>query len=297
MKLAGPLRTPLLSYDDRIFLKPENLQPYGSYKIRGVHRAFLSAPEAQLKQGLFAASAGNMAQPVAALAAARGYPCRIYVPDSAPEIKKDAIRKLGAQLLELPFAQLWEMVRTPPLDRPGLFIHPVFTPGLLEGYGSLADEILQDAPNVDAVIVPFGVGGLSLGLARGFQRLGQNVQIYACEPETAAPFQASMREGRPMAIERKPSFVDAIGTPEVLPEVFAELQAHGVRSLVLSLDEITTALRILFDRQKLVCEGAGAAALAGALQIAQRSEHKNIVSILSGGNISGDVFMNLYKTV
>lgn len=276
------LRTPLLMHSSAVLIKPENLQPFGSYKIRGVEMALRFSS----KRKIAAASAGNMAQAVAYLAKNLGMPCRIFVPDSAPEVKKEAIRQLGATLTELPFHEVWEMVKNPPRQANELFVHPVFTPGLLQGYGTIAEEILRDAPDADAVIVPFGVGGLTLGIARALRRLGSKATVFACEPISAAPFHASRKAGRPTLINRIPSFVDAIGTPEVLPEVFREAVELNVESLVVSLAEIKTALRTLAVQHKLICEGAGAAALAGAEQLARTSGYRRIVGVLTGGNIS-----------
>lgn len=283
------IRTPLLELERGIFLKPENLQPFGSYKIRGVARAIEVADPVKLKEGLSAASAGNMAQAVAFAAKTLGTPCRIFAPTTAPQIKKDAIRALGAELVELSYEDLWKLVnRQSPTPARGVFIHPIHTPGLLEGYASIADEILADAPDAEDVILPFGVGGLSLGVARRLKELKPGIRIHLCETETAAPMRASLEIGEASRIAREPSFIDAIGTPEVLPEVFQALRPLVEGSLVVSLDETRHAITELATKKKLVCEGAAAAALAAARQL-PRDRKK--VCVLTGGNLPREILV------
>lgn len=289
------IRTPLLQFSpgkNKIFLKPENLQAFGSYKIRGVTSAVKCASERVLNQGLVAASAGNMAQAVAFMAQKLKVNCTIYVPNSAPQIKKQMITALGANLIELPFEEVWHLVKHPPQNRDGLFIHPVFTPGLLEGYGQIARELLTDRPELDAVVIPFGVGGLTLGMARTLKVLKPAIEIYACEPETAAPLAASLSLGRPIQIDRRASFVDAIGTPEVLPQVFAEAKALLSGSIVVGIDEIRASVNVLARISKLVCEGAAAASVAAGMRLAQKNPNKEIACILTGGNVPQQVLID-----
>lgn len=289
------LRTPLIPYarnNKKLFLKAENLQTLGSYKIRGVYSAVQMAAPNRIANGLSAASAGNMAQAVAFMARALKISCEIYVPDTAPAIKKDAIRNLGANLIELPFSELWELVRHPPLHQRGLFIHPVFTRGLLEGYGSIAQELIADRPTLNAVVIPFGVGGLTLGVARALQGFRPDVHIYAVEPETAAPLKAALNAKRPMVVERHPSIADAIGTPEVLSSVFYEIQKVVVDSIVVSTDEIKHAIRFLALEQNLTCEGAAAAALAAGIKLSKRYTEMEIACLLTGRNISKESLLN-----
>lgn len=290
------LRTPLipLRSDAGLLLKPENLQPFGSYKIRGVLSAIAHAAPERLRQGLSAASAGNMGQTVAFVAQQLNVPCRIFVPDSAPQMKKDAIRQLGAKLIELPFTKLWKMVNgTGSTPTEGLFFHPVQTAGLLEGYGLLADEILAEAPHVKAIIIPFGVGGLTLGLSRVLRRKSSAIQIYAVEPETAAPYAASVRAGRPSRVERRPSFIDAIGTPEVLPSVFHELRELRVQSLTVPLEDARKATREIYQNHRMIVEGAGAASLAAAQTFRQTRGDAEVVAVLTGGNIDHGILQEI----
>ncbi len=290
------LRTPLLPFFSfnaelhaNLYLKPENLQPFGSYKVRGIESLFENISEQELKKGVSAASAGNMGQSLAFMAKTRGIPCTIYVPDTTPVIKKERIKKLGANLIELPFKELWQFITDPPLlSNEPFFVHPVFTEALLIGYENIAKEIIADLPEVDAVVIPLGVGGLSLAISRAIKRLKPHVAIFTCEPETAAPMKAALKNGGPIRIQPKPSFVDAIGTPEILPYVFEQLAPIITDSKVVPLADIKKALETLLINNKLLCEGAAACSFAAAINIAQESSYQNIVCILTGGNLSTD---------
>lgn len=290
------LRTPLLPFfphpltlNATIYLKAENLQPLGSFKIRGIDSLFKSIPIEHFKKGIAAPSAGNMGQAIAFMAQKYRIPCKIFVPDTTPEIKKEKIRKLGATLEELPMRELWKLVANPPQTMNGMyFVHPFFTDALLKGYERIAEEILCDLPDVEAVVVPLGIGGLAMAIARAFKKLKPDTAIYVCEPETAAPFKASLLDNKPASIQMLPSFVDAIGTPETLPEVYKLLAPLIIDSEVVKLENVKKALHQLFANHKLICEGAAACGLAAAIQIAEHSEHKNIVCILTGGNLSND---------
>jgi threonine dehydratase len=293
------LRTPLIPYggydpDNRIYLKPENLQIFGSYKIRGIATAIKAADPLKLKNGLVTISAGNMAQTVAFVARELKIPCKIFIPNTAPVVKKEAIRKLGAEIIELSFEEIWEMVKSDNLDAyDGVLIHPVFTPGILEGYGNIAKEIIEDLSVVDAIVIPFGVGGLTSGIAKTLKKLKPDISIYTCEPTTASPLQASLKAGRSVMIERHPSFIDAIGTPEVLTQVYDNLKNIVKESITVTPNEAMCSLANLLMKNKLLCEGAAAVSLAAALKISERGNYRKIVCILSGGNISPEVIQSL----
>lgn len=289
------IRTPLIpfyndateSFKAQLYLKPENLQIFGSYKIRGIANVIEESDPVVLRNGLSAASAGNMAQAVAYAAQKMNIPCRIFIPDSAPDVKKERIMQLGAQLIELPYQTIWQMVKENP-SHPGnigVFVHPAYHSSLLKGYSVIAHEIIEDMPDVDAVVIPFGVGGLSIGVGTAIYRLKPDVAIYACEPDTAAPLKKSLRLGKPSSVQRIPSFVDAIGTPEVLPGVYKLLAPILEDSIVVSLAEIKNSLKLLLMANKLLCEGAAACSAAAAIQLAEMGKHKKIVCILTGGNL------------
>lgn len=291
------IRTPLLPFledkrcNSRIFLKPENLQIFGSYKIRGVAQVIEDADRNILKGGLSAASAGNMAQVVAYAAQCLSIPCKLYIPDSAPHVKKESVRNLGAEIIELPYQTIWQMVTEDCSHDPetGIFIHPASNSSLLKGYASIAQEIIEDMPDVEAVVIPFGVGGLSIGVGTALRQLKPDVALFTCEPETAAPLKKSLQDGTPCSINRLQSFVDAIGTPEVLPFVFDSLKSLISDSIVVDLVSIKQMIHMLLQGNKLLCEGAAACAAAASVQLASQSEYKKIVCILSGGNISSEL--------
>jgi len=281
------VRTPLLRLpleDVEIYLKLETLQPIGSFKIRGAGNAMRSAPRDLLDRGVYTASAGNMAQGVAWCAREMGIPCTVVVPDDAPRAKLDAIERLGARALLVPFADWWTVLeehRYPGLE--GLFVHPVADPAVIAGNGTIGLEILEDLPDVDAVLVPFGGGGLSGGIASAIRAEKPRVPVYACEIETAAPLAKSWAAGAPSSVDRIPSFVDGIGGKSVLPEMWDLLRAVLEGPLVVSLEEAAAAVRRLVARARIVAEGAGAVPVAAAL--AGRAGRGRLACVVSGGNI------------
>src|SRR5262250_3151069 len=199
-RISGKVtRTPLLRfyYDEfpgEIYLKPENLQPIGSFKLRGACNAMAVADRSLLKEGVYTASAGNMAQGVAWNARMLNIPCTVIVPDHAPQTKLDAITRLRAKFIKIPFNEWWEVIMTRQFAGiNGLFIHPVADPNVIAGNGTIGLEILEDLPEVDAVIVPYGGGGLISGIASAIKSLKPGTKIFASEVETAAPLAPSLQ--------------------------------------------------------------------------------------------------------
>lgn len=192
-----------------MWLKLENLQPIGSFKIRGAANAMALADPADLAGGVYTGSAGNMAQGLAWNARRLGVPCRVLVPDTAPVTKLDAIARLGGHSVPLPFDDWWAVLQNHghPSES-GFFIHPVSDPAVIAGNGTVGLEILEDLPDVDAIVVPYGGGGLSCGIASAVKAHRPEVPIFAAEVETAAPLAASLEAGEPMDIDRMPTFVD-----------------------------------------------------------------------------------------
>ena len=284
------LRTPLvrLNSDDparEIYLKLENLQPTGSFKIRGASNAVdLAGPEATAR-GVYTCSAGNMAQALASCALQKHIPCTAIVPDNAPKTKLQAIQRYGAKIIQVPFDEVWKVATTrsfgPLAD--SVFVHPFSDDRMIAGNGTIGLEILEDFPDVDTVIVPFGGGGLTAGIASAIRAKKSETKVYAVEPETAAPLTASLRAGKPMEVERLPSFVDGIGAKNVLPEMFRLVRPLIQGSIVVSLKEIADSIRHLVERNRIIAEGAGAASVAVALS--KKIESAKTVCIVSGGNI------------
>ncbi len=288
-RIAGSvLRTPLvrLVLDDapaEIWLKLENLQPIGSFKLRGASNAIALAPPERLAKGVWTASAGNMAQGVAWQARRLGLPCTVVAPDHAPEAKLAAIRRLGAAIVQLPFAdwfQILETGRHPGME--GLFVHPVSDEAVMAGNGTIGLEILEELERVDSILVPYGGGGLSCGIASAARGLGVPTRVFACEVETAAPVAASFAAGGPARVSYTASFVDGIGSPFVLSGMWERARELLAGSLVVTLRQVADAVRLLVERHRVVAEGAGAASLAAALTGKERGR---VVCVISGGNL------------
>ena len=283
------VRTPLvrLPVEDapaEIFLKLENLQPIGSFKLRGASNAIATAPPEALAHGVWTASAGNMAQGVAWQARRRGLRCAVVSPDHAPATKLDAIRRLGAEVVQAPFAEWFQVLATGTF--PGMrghFVHPVSDPTVMAGNGTIGLEILEDLPDPDAVLVPYGGGGLSSGIASAVKALRPETKVFGCEVDTAAPLAASFAAGAPVRIPYRPSFVDGIGAPFVLDDMWPRASTLLDGALVSSVEEIAAAVRLLAERVRVVAEGAGAAGLAAAL--AGRGGGGKVVCVISGGNL------------
>jgi threonine dehydratase len=283
------VRTPLLrlSVDSpaEIFLKLETLQPIGSFKLRGAGNAMARAGAEKLSGGVYTASAGNMAQGVAWNARRLGVPCTVIVPEHAPQSKLAAIERLGGRIVKVPFERWWQVLvdhHYPGIE--GLFIHPVADPAVIAGNGTIGLEILEDLPDADTVLVPFGGGGLSCGIACAVRSLRPSARVFACEVETAAPLSASLAAGRPVAVDYEPSFVDGIGGRSVLPEMWPLASSVLSGSIVVSLAEIAGAIALLAGRARVVAEGAGAASVAAALRPVREFRGK-VVCVVSGGNI------------
>jgi len=288
-RLTGvALRTPLLRLEGdapaETYLKLECLQPTGSFKVRGAGSAIASADQGLLARGLATASAGNMGLAVAWLAKRHGLPCTVVVPDDAPAAKLDPIAALGARIVRVPFAEWWRALldRGHP-DATGLFIHPVSDPAVIAGNGTVGLEIVDDLPLVDTVVVPFGGGGLSSGIACAVKALRPGVRILAAEVATAAPLAASLAAGHPVEVQRVATFVDGIGGPGVLDEMWPLVSSVLDGSIVVELGEVAEAIRLLASRNRVIAEGAGAAALAAALS--GRAGGSRAVAVISGGNI------------
>src|SRR2546422_5980736 len=283
------LRTPLvrLNVDEapaEIFLKLENLQPTGSFKVRGASNAIaLAGPEAK-KRGVYTCSAGNMAQALAWQARQNRIPCTVIVPDNAPETKLEAIRRFGAKIIQASFDDVWKVVVThnyPPLEG-SVFIHPFADIRMMAGNGTAGLEVLEDLPDVESVVIPFGGGGLSVGIASAIRAKSPRTRVYAVEPETAAPLSASFAAGSAQEIHRIPSFVDGIGGKSVLPEMW-ERARNLLLPMVVSLSDITMAVKLLIERNRIVAEGAGAASVAAAMT--GKAGLGKIVCNVAGGNI------------
>jgi threonine dehydratase len=290
-RIAGSaVRTPLvrLEVEDapaEIYLKLENLQPIGSFKIRGAANVMGLADPKELARGVYTASAGNMAQGVAWNARRLGVPCTAVVPETAPEAKLSAIRRLGADYVQVPFDRWWQVMTDggyePLADR--LFIHPFLDRAVMAGNGTIGLEILEDLPDPEAIVVPFGGGGLSCGIASAVHALRPEVSVFASEIETAAPLAASLSAGRRVEAPYAASFVDGIGSKSLVEAIWPLARSLLAGSLVVSVAQAAAAVRLLAERNHVVAEGAGATPVAAALT--GEAGAGKVVCVISGGNI------------
>jgi threonine dehydratase len=286
------MRTPLVRLEVdapcEVWLKLECLQPIGSFKLRGALSAVRAAASSELIDGVVTASAGNMAQGVAWAAREAGVRARIVAPDAAPRAKLDAVERLGGEIISVPHEVWWQtMVERRYEGVDGLFVHPVEDDAVMAGNGTIGLELVDDLPDLDAVVVPWGGGGLTTGIASAVKGLRPGVRVITAEPATAAPLAASLAAGEPTAIEFQPSFVDGAGGRALLPTMWDHTRELVDHATAVPLDEVVLAMGLLASRARIVAEGAGALALAAALR-GDAGEGK-VVCIVSGGNIDAAV--------
>lgn len=299
---GAAVRTPLVPLGaiqadgPEIYLKLETLQPIGSFKIRGAQNAVARLPREALAQGVWTVSAGNAAQGVAYAARKAGARCSVLVMETAPETKLRAIDRLGATIVKASYDECWRTVEQHRSDRmTGHFVHPFDDDDFISGNGTIALELLEDLPDLDAVIAPVGGGGLLAGIGCAMQALRPEARVYAAEPATAAPLSASMKAGRASYFEGwQASFVDGAGGKSVIPSMWPLLQQWVNESIVVSLDDAARAMRVAAERIHVIAEGAAACAVAAALSpaIAARG-HRRVVAVVSGGNIDLNRFAAL----
>lgn len=297
-RIAGAaIRTPLvrLDSDADVWLKLECLQPIGSFKIRGAANAMALAEPEALERGVYTASAGNMAQGVAFAARQLGVECRVIVPDTAPRTKLEAIERLGATSVPLPFVDWWRVIEEHghPHEA-GFFVHPVSDPAVIAGNGTIGLELLEDLRDFDTVVVPYGGGGLSCGIASAIKAHRPATRVFAAEVDTSAPFAASLEAGEAVSVDRIPTFVDGIGGSSVLEEMWPLARSLLDGSLVESIADVCTAIRTLATRAHVVAEGAGGAAVSGAMAWAD-DRGGRVIAIVSGGNIDTDALATILE--
>jgi threonine dehydratase len=296
-RIAGAaVRTPLVRLPvdapAEIWLKLENLQPVGSFKIRGATNAIRAAAREDLAGGVVTASAGNMAQGVAWAAREAGVPATIVVPDHAPQTKLDAIERLGGRAIKVPFERWWQTIEESRFEGvEGLFVHPVQDELVMAGNGTIGLELVEDLPDVDTVLVPFGGGGLSTGIASAVKALRPGARVFAVDPETGPAATSAFAAGEPVAVEYTPSFVDGSGSRGVLPGMWPYVSEALDGAYAVSLDETAAAVRLLAERVRVVAEGAGGLALAAALS--GRAGGGKIACIVSGGNIDAGALVRI----
>ena len=300
------VRTPLVRLDPpgsaavpEIFLKLETLQPIGSFKIRGAQNALARLSRREVVDGVWTVSAGNAAQGVALAARLAAVPCSVMVMDTAPETKLRAIERLGATIVRASYDECWRTVEQHGSDRMhGRFVHPFDDDDFISGNGTIGLEILEDLPDVDAIVAPLGGGGLLTGIGVAAKALRPQVKVYAAEPETAAPLAVSFRAGKASRFDAwQPSFVDGAGGKSVLEGMWPLLRTSVDESIVVGLKDAARAMRTVADRVHVVAEGAAACAAAAALSDTMRDRgHRTIVAVISGGNIDLAKFAELTRS-
>jgi threonine dehydratase len=275
-----------------LYLKLENLQPIGSFKVRGAANIMARTPRERLARGVLTASADNMAQGVAFCARWLGVQATIVAPETCQATRMGVVERMGGRVIKVPVADWRRTFDT--RSYPGVdatFIHSFDDPDVMAGNGTIALELLEDLPEVEAVVIPWGGGGLSCGIAAVLRARAPRVRIYAAEIETAAPLAASLAAGEPCTVECKPSFVDGIGSQVMFPNIFEWAGRLLDGSLVVTLAEAARAMKLVAERNRIIVEGAAACAVAAALS--GRAGAGKTVAIVSGGNIDLDQFTQI----
>jgi len=281
--------------DVEILLKLELLQPVNSFKIRGAGNAILQASDGELRDGVLTASAGNMAQGVAYAARLRGVPATIVVPEHAPQTKLAAIERLGGTVIRVPYDEWWQVLVDGRYEGAGgLFVHPVDNAFVMAGNGTIGLELLEQCDDFDAVVVPYGGGGLLTGIASAVKAARPDVRFYAVEPETGAPVTATLAAGEPTAVDYTPSFVDGSGSRALIPGVWAHVSGLLDGAFAIPTAETAAAVRLLAERIRVIAEGAGALAVA-AVTGGRVEGARKVVCIVSGGNIDTAVLTRILE--
>jgi threonine dehydratase len=299
-RIAGTvLRTPLVKLDAGnadIYLKLENLQPTNAYKIRGGANAVARLSDAERSRGVWTISAGNAGQGVAYAAREFGVPCSVVAIETAPQTKLDRMRALGARIVPVSYEQAWVAAESHSFEgMEGTFVHPFDNHDFIAGHGTMGLEIVEDLPNVRTVIAAIGGGGLITGVGSAVKALKPDVRVFGAEPETAAPYAYSLANGGPQRFPAwQASFVDGAGGKSVTKRMWQRMQAVVDGTIIVTLDQVREAMRLMAEKSRVVAEGAGALSVAAAL--ADQTLEGPIVCVVSGGNIDLDKFAELVTT-
>jgi len=296
------IRTPLVRLDPisrhhpEVWLKLESMQPIGSFKIRGAANALAQLSPDQTRDGVWTVSAGNAAQGVALAARAAGVHASVLVMEGAPAAKLSAIERLGAAIVHAPFDECWRAVETHTSARmTGRLVHPFDDDAFISGNGTAGLEILEDLPEVDAVVAAMGGGGLLSGIGSVMRALRPTCRVYAAEPGNAAPLSASIKAGHATRFEGwSRSWVDGAGGQSVLASMWPIVSSVVDEAIVVPLEEAAQAMKIAAERAHLVIEGAAACAVAAAISPRMGAAgHRRVVAVVSGGNIDLARFASL----
>jgi threonine dehydratase len=276
-----------------VILKLENLQPVGSFKVRPVGNILLAAQPAELQAGVFTCSSGNSGVALAWMAQRLGLAATVVVPDgrTAPG-KLGRLQALGARIVTEPFESWWRAVETLSHPQvPGKYIDAVRDPAALAGNATVALEILEQVPEVEAIMVPLGGGALACGVAAAVRALRPAVKVIACELESAQPFAAALRAGAVTTTRCEPGFVSGVGFASMLPQMWPLCRELIDGTLTVSVAEVAAAIRMMALDNKVIAEGAGAVPVAAAL--AGRHRFARVCAVVSGGNLDPDMLSTI----
>lgn len=293
------IRTPLLrlNVDDsenEIYLKLENLQAIGAFKARTMASVMLTAGESALRSGVYTASSGNAGIGMAWMARQMGIAAAVYVPSGGPTAKLEAIRKFGATVHLLSDDEWWHIIvnGSHPAD-PGLYIDAVRSTAAMAGNGTIGLEIIEQLPDVDTVIVPFGGGGVACGIASALRELRPETHIVVAESEAATPLTAALTEGGPTPVNMSSSFISGAGAPIVLSEMWPLVSKLIDRTIVVPVSEVKDAIRLMLQQNRIVAEGAGAISVAAALS--GNGPAGKTVCVVTGGNIDHSILCKIFS--
>lgn len=283
--------SPDLSKNNEIYLKAENLQVTGSFKVRGAYAKIARLSSEQKKRGIIACSAGNHAQGVALSAQKSNIKSTIFIPSTAPIAKIEATRKYGAdiQLVDGVYDDAYNASCKFQKETGGEFIHPFDDDDVIAGQGTIALELLEQLPDIDAVVVPIGGGGLISGIAYTIKTLKPDCKVYGVQAEGAGSMFHSIEVNKRTELSKVSTFAD--GTAVKMPgeHTFEYCKKYVDKIVTVSDDEIATAILTLMERQKLIAEGAGALSVAAVLFKKLPLDGKKTVCIVSGGNIDVNI--------
>lgn len=297
------VRTPLvackLDHDGRFFVKPENLQPIGSFKLRGAYNKISSLSAEERKRGVVAHSSGNHAQGVAYAARALGVKATIVMPSDAPAVKLEATRALGAEIVPVGPASEERIEKAEELEKErGLVpVPPYNDEKIIAGQGSIGLEILDDLPEVAVVLVQIGGGGLSSGIATAIKESRPGVKVIGVEPEFVADAQASLRSGKIQSIRGEDAvrtLADGLRSQSIGPINFEHIRKYLDAILTVTEDEIKQAMRHLLFSARILAEPSGAVATAAAMfHGAEIDSSGPMVAVVTGGNVEPKLFASI----
>ena len=285
------IRATKLSKQCELYLKTENLQETGSFKLRGAYYKISQLTEEEKSRGIIACSAGNHAQGVAMAATQSGIQSLICMPDGAPISKVEATKQLGAEvrLVKGAYDDAYATALQLQEDTGATFIHPFDDDEVIAGQGTIGLEILDELENPDAVVVPIGGGGLISGVAYAIKHLNPNVKIYGVQAAGAASMVKSQKEGPPNTLDQAETVADGIAVKHPGDITYQLVEQYVDEIVTVSEDEIAAAILALIEKQKVIAEGAGAVSVAAVLFHKLPVEGKKVVCIVSGGNIDVNI--------